>query len=53
MEKEEAQTKQLETIEKDFKAKIAQLQEAFKVEEKKWNKKERTYQIEKDRVCEA
>ncbi|KAI6223182.1 hypothetical protein M3Y95_00862400 [Aphelenchoides besseyi] len=46
IDKEEAQTQQLQQIETDFRTKITQLQEVFKHEEKKWNKREHKSQNE-------
>ena len=50
IEKEEVQTKQLQVIETDFKTNIAQLQEAFRREEKKWNHKQTKFGLEKEKV---
>ncbi|KAI6183564.1 hypothetical protein M3Y97_00502300 [Aphelenchoides bicaudatus] len=50
IEKEESQTKQLHDIETDFQAKIAQLQETFKREEKKAQRNVTKFNLEKQKL---
>ncbi|KAI6230517.1 hypothetical protein M3Y99_01051700 [Aphelenchoides fujianensis] len=50
IDKDEAQTQQLQQIEADFQSKIQQLQEVFKREEKKWTKRDRHAKLEIERL---